>query len=402
MQNAAMNYPGANVRRAPRKVAPRDPRPNGLFFKAIFALSYLFLIVASIRFVRDNPGLLYNLNVLRVGLVGGAGALWIGRSTIDRTMPLSVAIVGVLLSLYLLTDAIIAFVDVLSLLIFSAALSRSRDADKFLVYLAYGSLAVVCGIVVLATIGVLPTSVFEWDGRVKNAYGFTNPNTLFFYIFASAFTFFICKEKRGFILSGIIMAVLYAGVGSRTFGLGYVVTLIGFFVLNRSNSPILRLGLWIAILVVSIAGLLTVYFPYEVAEWSSGLFRVSSDELFSSRLSILELAHSDITPAEFWLGGLENDTDSMYNYFVASFGLLVSLVFMVATLYRVYKLSKRYGPAPLVFALTFLMIGLVEVPFDGAALMSLVFVYALFYQDRIFERWAVPRLTVRRPAAAFY
>lgn len=380
--------------------APSDPRPNGLFFKGMFAAAYALLIVASVRFVRDDITLLDNINIVRVGLVAAASALWIARSTIDRTLSLSVIIVGLLMAPYVLTDAIVSYVDIISLLIFAAAVSRSRAPDNFFIYVAYGSLALVALIALMATLGFLPSTAFEWNGRVKESFGFTNPNTFFFYIFSSAFVFFIFRQARGLVICGIFIAAMYVSVGSRTFALAYVFIAVGYYFSNRINGAPVRLGLFAAIVSIVLIGLMTIYFPRGFSNWTLAAFGIDSDELFSSRLSLMEfdLNYATLDPAEFWLGGLKNVSDSMYAYFVNGFGLLGSIAFLVLMFYRTLDLSRRYGAAPLVFVLTFLMIGIVEVPFDGSALMSLLFVYALFYDRHAFHRWiAPPRPMVASP-----
>lgn len=367
-----------------------DDRPDGLFFKGMFAAAYALLIIASIRFVRDDIALLDNINIARIALVALSSALWIGRSTIDRSLPLSVVTIGIVLSPYLLTEAIVSYVDIISLLIFSAAIAKSRDPEKFFIYTAYASLALVGLIALLATVGVLPSTSFEWNGRVKESFGFTNPNTFFFYIFSSAFVFFIYRQSRGLIICGIFIAVMYLSVGSRTFALAYVFIATGYYFSNRINGGMTRFGLLSAIVGVALTGIVTIYFPRAFSDWTLSVIGIDSDELFSSRLSLMEfeLSYSTLNNAEFWLGGLKNVSDSMYAYFVNGFGLLLSIIFLLAMFSRTINLSKRYGSAPLVFVLTFLMIGIVEVPFDGSALMSLLFIYALFYDQGAFFRWS--------------
>lgn len=377
-----------------------EDRPKGLFLKGVFALAYALLIITSVRFVRDDIGLLTNINIVRIALIALSCALWIGRSTIDRTLSLSVIAFGLVLSPYLLTDAIVTYIDILSLLIFAAALTRSRDAEKYLVQVAYGSLALVAAIAALATIGVLPSTSFEWNGRVKESFGFTNPNTFFFYIFSSTFVFFTFRRTGGLILSGLFMLALYVNVGSRTFGLAYLFIAASYFLTNRIDIGLIRFGLFSAIVGVTTIGLLTIYFPREFSNWTLSVFGVDSDELFSSRLSLMEfdLAYSQLNNAEFWLGGLKNVSDSLYAYFVNGFGLLLSAAFIFAMLNRTLRVSQRHGFAPLVFVLTFLMIGIVEVPFDGSALMSLMLIYALFYDHDAFYRWS-DATRMNRPAA---
>lgn len=368
---------------------PIDIRPKGLFFKGMFAAAYALLIIASIRFVRDDIALLENITIARIGLVALSSALWIGRSTIDRTLSISVVTIGIVLSPYLLTEAIISYVDIFSLLIFSAAISKSHEPEKFFVYTAYSSLALVGFIALMATVGVLPSTSFEWNGRVKESFGFTNPNTFFFYIFSSAFVFFIFRRSRGMIVCGLFIAAMYLSVGSRTFALAYAFIAAGYYFSKQINGWHVRFSLLIAIVSVILVGMLTIYFPRAFSEWTLSTIGIDTDELFSSRLSLMEfeLSYSTLNNAEFWLGGLKNVSDSMYAYFVNGFGLMLSTVFLLAMFHRTVGLSRRYGSAPLVFVLTFLMIGIVEVPFDGSALMSLLFIYALFYDQNAFARW---------------
>jgi len=361
--------------------------PKGYFFRTIFFISYFLMIISSIKYIKDDIYLSDNIIAIRVILIVAAGVLWITRATIDRSLPPSVLFIGIVLSGYALTDAVLAFVDLITLIIFASAMKDSDKPERYFILLAYWSLAFVCLITIAGSFGLIPSAIFEWEGRAKNSFGFTNPNVLFFYVFSSALTFFVCRERNGLIICGVIMAYLYTAVGSRTFAFAYLLIALAYFFILKVDNKFVRFSLWVSIALAVIFGVMTVYFPFEFSIWTSNILGVDSDALLSNRLTIMETAFISSKDAEFWFGGLENLSDSMYSYFTRSFGLGVSLILLVAAVINLKNASYIAGAVPLVFFLTFFVVGLVEVPFDGTSLVSLIFIYAVFYDHSIFSRW---------------
>jgi hypothetical protein len=361
--------------------------PKGYFFRTIFFISYFLMIMSSIKYIKDDIYLSENILAVRVILIVSAGVLWVARATIDRTLPPSVLLIGIVLSGYALTDAVLAFVDLITLIIFASAMKDSGKPERYFILLAYWSLAFVCLITFAGSVGLIPSAIFEWEGRAKNSFGFTNPNVLFFYVFSSALTFFVCRERNGLIICGAIMAFLYTAVGSRTFAFAYLLIALAYFFVLKVDNKFVRFTLWVFTALALIFGVMTVYFPFEFSMWTSNVLGIDSDALLSNRLTIMETVYISSKDAEFWFGGLENLSDSMYSYFTRSFGLGGSLILLVAAIINLKNASNIAGAVPLVFFLTFFVVGLVEVPFDGTSLVSLIFIYAVFYDHTIFSRW---------------
>lgn len=357
-------------------------------FKYTFAIAYLLMIISSIYLVRENQNLIDNVHIFRAVVIASSLSFWLISSRISRLKSLSVLLVSILLLPYVFTDAIISYIDIVFLVIIASTLGNDKEVSRFFIVLSYISLFLAMAIVVLSYFGYLPSKIFEWKQATKNGFGFTNPNTLFFYIFSSALTFFVFREKLGFLICGALIAILYPYVGSRTFAISYIIAFIAYFFLANRDGPALRALLWVWLSVVIVLGVSSAYFPLQVSEGFSKLLGVDSNELLSNRFVLLELINMGKTDMEFLFGGLKNESDSMYIYFLNSFGSVVSIFLLVIALVKIKISSQKNGAIILIISCIFFTIGLVEVPFDGSALIALLFVYLSLFNPGILAFWS--------------
>ncbi|MFM6993191.1 MAG: hypothetical protein ACKOWD_18365, partial [Rhodoferax sp.] len=220
---------------------------------------------------------------------------------------------------------------------------------------------------------------FEWKERVKNSMGFTNPNTFFYYILSSAFVFFVYRVRFGFFFCGALIIGLYSIVGSRTFLIAYLLLLLAWVrpgLLHRT-SVVAALWLWLTFAVL--LGLLTAIFPIQTSLALSALTGLDVNEMTSNRLELMSEASSR-TNLQLLLGGKENDADSLYVYLLNGFGIFSLPLFLYATVLSIARNVRQRRPSVLALACIYFTIGVIEVPFDGSAMIALVFVLSLFFQ----------------------
>lgn len=357
-----------------------------LILRTLFAVAYLSLILSTVLAVKLSESLSLLFFVSRSAALIGILAIWAYTSAYTERANRIVAIFSLVFLPYIFTSAYLAYLDVLVILILATNFQRSVSIEKYYVRLAYASLALVLVIALLAWSSVIPMATFTWEDRVKNSLGFSNPNTFYFFVFSSAMVFFLFKRRVAFFLTGVAMLGLFPLVGSRTF-MGTYVLLAGIWIwpsLIRYRLFILTLWVWLA--AVTALGLMTIVFPAEAALLLNAVLQLDANELFSNRLNLAEQAMASDT-VQLLLGGLVNTTDSLYAYFMNGFGLAGLFVFLFWAWISVARQVHRGRPIALAIAAIYFTVGLVEVPFDGSALIAIVFFSEAFFN---LERQPVP------------
>lgn len=345
----------------------------------LFTGAYVLLIVSTIALFKENATLSLLCFVGRAGALVAILVLWLTDSTLRMKANRNALLFGIAFLPYLMTDARMAYLDVLILLVMASSMAHQPSSETFLKRLAYLSLGLVFVIAILASLSILPSNSFEWKERVKNSMGFTNPNTFFYYILSSAFVFFVYRARLGFAVCGAVMIGLYSIVGSRTFLIAYLLLLLAWVrpsLLHRT-SVVAALWLWLTLAVL--LGLLTALFPIQTSLALSALTGLDVNELTSNRLELMSEAGSR-TNLQLLLGGKENDADSLYVYLLNGFGLFSLPLFLCATVLSIARNVRQRRPSVLALSCIYFTIGVIEVPFDGSAMIALVFVLSLFFQ----------------------
>ncbi len=372
---------------------------NGIF-KILYFLSYMGYILFSIYLIRSDIFLNERVTELRGVLLISSAVLWGAYSLIWKDSSRFIWIVIIGLSPYLLTDAWLFYVDIVSVLVISAALKGFRYPEKYLILIAYVSFFAVILVIIFNFLGYIPSSVFIWRDSIKESYGFNNPNTIYFFLFSSSMVFFVLRNNIGVILCGVVMVAFFPSVQNRAFMAGYLIMLPAYFLLTLHDRRFVRWGLWVWFISVLSLGILSALLPAQVDSFLSSMFGIDVNDLLSNRLYLLEEA---VYGRSFWetmFGGLENNSDSMFTYFYNSVGLIGFSIFLIFIFYYLSKSSKRYGSFMLLFSCIFFTVGLVESPFDGSSLIALLYIYLLFFDQRGLERWRsveLPEPNSRRP-----
>lgn len=346
--------------------------------RALFAVAYLSFILSTVLAVRLSESVTSLVFFSRSAALIGIIAVWFFISAYRGQVNRIVAIFSLIWLPYIFTSAYLNYLDVLVVLILATSFQRSGGIEKYFVRLAYTSLALTVMIGLLACLSIIPTTEFAWRGVVKHSFGFANPNTFYFFIFSSAMVFFVFKRHVAFFLSGVAILGLFPMVGSRTFLIGYIL-LVGILVWpslihNRKG----RLLLWLWLASVTALGLVTVSIPAKVTILLNAVLGLDVNELFSNRLALAEQAMA-IGSVQTFLGGMANATDSLYAYFARGFGFLGLLLFLLWGYGSVVRQVQYGRPIALVIAAVYLTVGLVEVPFDGSALIAIVFASETFF-----------------------
>ncbi|MFG6535319.1 hypothetical protein ACGYK5_15935 [Sulfitobacter sp. 1A16787] len=347
-------------------------------FQFFFAVAYIFFILSSTMLVRESNTFSLLIFLFRSGALIVILAFWL--LSITHTSHASRVTIGfaALFSPYLFSEASLAYLDVLVLLVLASNFGKAPSTENYYVRLAYISVGLVLLIGLLAWVSIIPTKTFTWDGRAKDAMGFSNPNTFYFFLTSSAVVFFLFKRRVSFLLVGVAIIGLFPAVGSRTFLLTYALMVI-FWIwppILRYRLVIALLWLWLA--AVILFGLTTVLFPSVITNYLNAAIGMDVNELTSNRLGLL--ANSRLSSIfQIVFGGESNELDSLFGYFMNSFGILGVVIFLYITLTGARRHLRSGRPIILAFTAIFFTTGLAEVPFDGSALVALVFMSSVVF-----------------------
>lgn len=346
-----------------------------------FLFAYLLLIASTIFAVSSDATLVSHLLVARIGLYVLIMLAWVLRVVPSPRKYFGLIALFACIAPYLLTGGYMFVIDTSIIFAFASALgNRDTDTGRFFIRSAYISAALVVLIGVLSAIDILPSADFEWGGRVKNSAGFTNPNTYYYYLFASAFIFFVFNDLIGFFLIGLVMALFYAVVESRTFFFAYILMML-YLLCARLMSAGLRNGfLWVCLVAVMSFGTVTAIYPLEVAAGFSILFGLDASDILSNRLDIISDGAALGSPQFGVFGGKANYADSLYVYFINGVGLVFSCLaaaFLFHIIWRKSRLASR--GRVLVVSVVYMMIGCFEVPYSASSLMAAFFVWYVFF-----------------------
>lgn len=279
---------------------------------------------------------------------------------------------------YLFSDAYLAFLDVLVLLVLVSDFRKSSTTENYYIWLAHLSLSLVLLIGLLAWLSIIPTSTFAWEGRIKESMGFNNPNTFYFFLISSAVVFFLFERTVSFFLVGVAIIGLFPIVGSRTFLATYALMAM-FCVWPRILHYHLVIALlWAWLAAATFLGLTSVLFPSVITIYLNAAIGIDVNELVSQRLELL--ANARMTGVfQLIFGGVNNKSDSLFGYFVNSFGIVGVALLLYITLTNARRQVRSGRPIALVFTAIFFTTGLAEVPFDGSALVALVFLSTVLF-----------------------
>lgn len=369
-------------------------------FKILYFLSYASYILFSVYLIRSNDILNGRLIEARGVLSVSTAIIWGAYSISWKDSSRFVWILIFILSPYILTDAWLFYVDIVSIAVVSSAIKGFPDTEEYLVRIAYFSIFIVLSVISLNYLGYIPSSIFIWKDSVKESFGFNNPNTIYFFIFSASMVFFVFRRNFGIALCGAIMIAFFPSVQNRAFMAGYLIMLPAYFLLTLHDRRFVRWGLWTWFLSVLSLGILAALLPAQTDGWLSGIFGIDMNDLLSNRLYLLEEAVYGRTFWEVMLGGVESNSDSMFIYFYSSVGIVGFSIFLIFIFYNLSKISKEYGSFMLLFSSIFFTVGLVESPFDGTSLIALLYIYLLFFDQRGLEKWRsidLPKSRPRRP-----
>ncbi|MBK6850094.1 MAG: hypothetical protein IPG93_00375 [Burkholderiales bacterium] len=347
-------------------------------FRALFLVGYLLYIVGSVYLVRENESLSNDFVAIRLLIYILLLLLWISGVAYRLTVRTNVFLLAIILLPYVATAAYLSYVDLLILTILASSVGSGRESRQYFLTTAYASLAVVLCIVGFSLFGAIPTKMFEWQGRVKDGLGFANPNTMYFFVFSAAFVGYYYKSMILFAGCGAVMIGFYWFAQSRAYALCYLILAVQWRADPRWLFGLYEMLVRSWLYFVLALGLLIGLFPIEVSTALGLILGIDVNELLSNRLELISGRSEGRSIWGYLLGGKENDADSLYVYFINSFGLVGVVLFAYYFLRNLAQVDVSLRLRVAVLSGVFLTVGIIEAPIDGSALISLFWIWIVF------------------------
>ncbi len=344
----------------------------------LFLCSYVLLIISTIGALK-NLATVYNLIIgIRILCFICIVILW-SYFSLRRNKICKWALFFILfVSPYVFTEGYQVYIDTSILLIVASSLNIKNCARQYFVFAATLSVIIVLFIAISAKVGLLPSTVWETAGRSKDAFGFKNPNNLYFYLFSASCIFYYFRAVKGFFFTGFVLIGLYVLAQSRTGLIGYLLLSI-LWLMERSvprSINILCLKIWFWLLCV--IGLVMTLYPAETSLLSAAVFGIDADELLSNRLLIAESGLKHKALWDLLFGGYPNYNDSLFAYFTSGLGILLTALLLAFLYKETCSVSKTVIVKRLAVVNVFLTVGLVEVVYGADYLIALLLVWIIY------------------------
>lgn len=356
-------------------------------FQYIYLAAYVTYMLFSLSIIKSNPQLSDYLFLVRGILLVSMLGIWAVYSVSKSFSNRFIWIIILVMSPYLLTEAWMFYIDIISMLILASSISEMKDSEKFIIKISYSGIIFTLSIVFLGSIGILQNEMFIWNGSVKQSFGFYNPNVIYFFIFSSALAFFALRNKTGIIISGISMIVLFPYVQNRAFMGGFIIMVPIYLYLAVFDNEKVRASLWMWLISIIVFGMYFAIDPDYATDIIDNVTGLDVNYVLSNRLIILQETVFRRSLGEIIFGGLKGAIDSTFIYFYSAIGLFGCSVGIAFTFYKLNKQSSRYGSFPILLGCIFFTVGFVESLFDGTSLIALLFVYLIFFDQRVLANW---------------
>lgn len=364
----------------------------------IFTIGYLLYICSVVRLVRANDVALEAMLVGRIFMYAASiFLLALAYTKARKNLPIWPVIALPFLLPFVITAAGMHYMELL-VAMSTAVLCLDRDGHRNLKIVAIAGFCLVVLVGALGYFELIPNLVVKgkqaagsgWsDLRQKNSLGFDNPNNSFYFLFSSAYLFFLLNERRWMYLVGLVMAVLLPVVQNKTYPIAFLFLVAApYFSAEKVFTRFAVRAMFVSTFFV---GLLSTIIPQRLISFSTehlGVDRSMYDRITSLRATkVLALAEKrDLLSLLF--GGKPNPGDSLFLYFIEVFGVVptIGLFFLMG---RAINILLARGKTTQAVAVAIIpMIGLMEAPISGHApiMVGLIFVIATAYQSRSLAR----------------
>lgn len=211
--------------------------------------------------------------------------------------------------------------------------------------------------------GVIQWKEYSIGGRVRNTLGFINVNAASLFVLSFVIVWIIENSNRfRWVIGSLLMIAMYYMTNSRTAMVGYFLFVL-FYLYFRClrklgkwgdylydiSHKMLALGIILFALLPFLATIIMRKFP-------------GIDILLSNRLSIIQRVMDNMTPKEFFLGGVPVEIDNSYVNFLLMGGIVLFLFIVFLIIWAIWKKTcyKDYNYKVMSIAYSVLVMGMME------------------------------------------
>jgi len=270
-------------------------------------------------------------------------------------------------------ENIMETLDFLALIYIVLLIDLLNNVDVFYRSALWGMFLALITVFLLVYLGFFENKVYtDQMGRIRNSFGFSNPNALSAYTFSfSIFLYLYKKNNLSLLISIVIIFITFYFTRSRTsfFSFLFFLLLLVFF---KKRNIFLKKKISIYLIIIFL--LVYIYLAINYQNYPD------IDYFLSGRLRLINQLFNELSLRELAFGGnLSKITiDNSYLAFIKNYGTFF-LIFFLFTLVNV----KENRPHELAFIITMLIFGFFESELVSPAVpVSSLFWYLILKENK--------------------
>lgn len=263
--------------------------------------------------------------------------------------------------------------DFLTLVYIVLLIDLLNNVDVFYKSTLWGMFLALITVFLLVNLGFFENEIYiDQMGRIRNFFGFANPNYLSLYTFSfSIFLYLYKKNNLSLLISIVIIFITFYFTRSRTSFFAFLLFMLLLVFFQKRN---IFLKKKISTYLIIIFLLVYIYLVINYQNYPN------IDFILSGRLTLINHLFNEISFREFVFGGnlTKITIDNSYLIFIKYYGTFF-LIFFLFTLVNV----KENRPHELAFIITMLIFGFFEsVLVSPAVPVSSLFWYLILQKNK--------------------
>lgn len=278
------------------------------------------------------------------------------------------------------------YIEVVTTFILSFTLVKVGDFS-FIIIIAYYYLIITTSLLLLQITGLyhFPSNPYSIIKGESIQLGFRNINTFAFYTTQSIIIGFIFTNRKILLWGSVILLVSFFYTNTRTPIVVILISLITYIIIikpmwigRRAKSIIICLSVFF----VFCTGFLSIIFAKEIGDidmiWLVGE-SYTLNELSSERITMILDGRESISILEWLIGDIGAPVkDSFYLFIISKYGLLLSILYMIWVIKRIFHLMEHNSYRITLFIFSVIIYGLFEMTISPYSFMSIFFYIFLF------------------------
>ena len=263
--------------------------------------------------------------------------------------------------------------DLLALVYIVLLIDLSDTVDVFYRSTLWGMFLALITVFLLVYLGFFENEIYiDQMGRIRNFFGFANPNFLSLYIFSfSIFLYLHKKNNLSLLISIVIIFITFYFTRSRTpfFSFLFFLLLLVFF---KKRNIFLKKKISIYLIIILL--LVYIYLAINYQNYPD------IDYFLSGRLGLINQLFNEVSLGELAFGGnlTKITIDNSYLRFIKYYGIFFLILFLVALVN-----VEENRPHELAFIITMLIFGFFEsVLVSPAVPVSSLFWYLILHGNK--------------------